>query len=249
MIEKKRTLLNRLAEKRQALITRAVTKGLNPDAPMKPSGIDWIGDIPAHWEVTPVKRIAVLQSGHTPDRKVNAYWEDCDIPWVSLNDTEILRAGDYISDTTIKINQLGLANSSARMLPERAVVFTRDATIGESSITTRPMAVSQHIIAWLCVNERAVEEFLLLAIYGMRGELLRLTNGSTIGTIGLSDVKSIRIALPSPSEQSDIISSIFRQKSELEDIFQTVEKSIEQLSEYRSALITTAVTGQMLELK
>ena len=249
LIEKKRELLDRLAEKRQALITRAVTKGLNAQTPMKPSGIDWIGDIPAHWEVTPVKRIAVLESGHTPDRKVNAYWEDCDIPWVSLNDTEILRAGDYISDTTININQLGLANSSARMLPERAVVFTRDATIGESAITTRPMAVSQHIIAWLCVSERVVEEFLLLAIYGMRGELLRLTNGSTIGTIGLSDVKSIRIALPSPSEQSDIVSSVFRQKSELEDIFQTVEKSIEQLSEYRSALITTAVTGQMLELQ
>ena len=249
VIEKKRTLLNRLAEKRQALVTRAVTKGLYPDAPMKPSGIDWIGDIPAHWEVTPVKRIAVLESGHTPHRKVNAYWEDCEIPWVSLNDTEILRAGDYISDTTIKINQLGLANSSARMLPERAVVFTRDATIGESAITTRPMTVSQHIIAWLCVGKRAVEEFLLLAIYGMRGELLRLTNGSTIGTIGLSDVKSIRIALPPSSEQTDIVSSVFRQKSELEDIFRTVEKSIEQLSEYRSALITTAVTGQMLELQ
>ena len=249
LIEKKRELLDRLAEKRQALITRAVTKGLNAQTPMKPSGIDWIGDIPAHWEVTPVKRIAVLESGHTPDRKVNAYWEDCDIPWVSLNDTEILRAGDYISDTTIKINQLGLANSSARMLPERAVVFTRDATIGESAITTRPMAVSQHIIAWLCVSKRAVEEFLLLAIYGMRGELLRLTNGSTIGTIGMSDVKSIRIALPPLSEQNDIVSSVFRQKSELEDILQTVEKSIEQLSEYRSALITTAVTGQMLELQ
>jgi type I restriction enzyme S subunit len=51
LIEKKRALLDRLAEKRQALITRAVTKGLNPDAPMKPSGIDWLGDIPAHWEV------------------------------------------------------------------------------------------------------------------------------------------------------------------------------------------------------
>ena len=57
LIEKKRALLDRLAEKRQALITRAVTKGLNPDAPMKPSGIDWLGDIPAHWEVLPLKRI------------------------------------------------------------------------------------------------------------------------------------------------------------------------------------------------
>ena len=57
LIEKKRALLDRLAEKRQARITRAVTKGLNPDAPMKPSGIDWLGDIPAHWEVLPLKRV------------------------------------------------------------------------------------------------------------------------------------------------------------------------------------------------
>ena len=56
LIEKKRMLLDRLAEKRQALITRAVTKGLNPDAPMKPSGIDWLGDIPAHWEVRRINR-------------------------------------------------------------------------------------------------------------------------------------------------------------------------------------------------
>ena len=56
LIEKKRALLERLAEKRQALITRAVTKGLNPDAPMKPSGIDWLGDIPAHWEVNRLNR-------------------------------------------------------------------------------------------------------------------------------------------------------------------------------------------------
>ena len=57
LIEKKRALLDRLAEKRQALITRAVTKGLNPDAPMKPSGIDWLGDIPAHWEVLRLRMV------------------------------------------------------------------------------------------------------------------------------------------------------------------------------------------------
>ena len=57
LIEKKRELLDRLAEKRQALITRAVTKGLNPDVPIKSSGIDWLGDIPAHWGVLPLKRV------------------------------------------------------------------------------------------------------------------------------------------------------------------------------------------------
>lgn len=249
LIEKKRELLDRLAEKRQALITRAVTKGLNPDVPMKSSGIDWLGDIPAHWGVAPVKRIAKLESGHTPDRKVGAYWEDCDIPWVSLNDTAVLRGDDYISDTTFKINALGLANSSARMLPARAVVFTRDATIGESAITTCPMAVSQHIIAWICQKDKIDPEFLLLAIYGMQDELLRLTNGSTIGTIGIADVKSIQVAVPPIGEQIEIIAEVFLQKRELARVEQLVQKSITRLSEYRAALIMCAVTGSVLELQ
>lgn len=249
LIEKKRALLDRLAEKRQALMTRAVTKGLDPAAPMKPSGIDWLGDIPTHWEVLPVKRVAKLESGHTPDKKIEAYWEDCEIPWVSLNDTAILREADYISDTTFKINELGLANSSARLLPARAVVFTRDATIGESAITTRPMAVSQHIIAWLCHEDRVIPEYLLFTIYGMTGELLRLTNGSTIGTIGLGDVKSIRMALPPLDEQKAIIAAIIDAKDKLDEVVRLVRRSSDQLSEYRAALITAAVTGKLTGLQ
>jgi type I restriction enzyme, S subunit len=248
LIAKKRALLDRLAEKRQALITRAVTKGLNPDVPMKPSDIEWLGDIPAHWEALPVKRIAILESGHTPDRKVDAYWESCDIPWVSLNDTAVLRSTDYISETTFNINQLGLLNSSARLLPARAVVFTRDATIGESAITTRPMAVSQHIIAWLCDETRILPELLLLAIYGMTGELLRLTNGSTIGTIGLADVKSIRVAVPPLDEQNTIIQRVFAEKKHLAEVCEKVTESLNRLAEYRAAVITAAVTGHIPEL-
>jgi type I restriction enzyme S subunit len=245
LIEKKRALLERLAEKRQALITRAVTKGLNSDAPMKPSGIDWLGDIPAHWEVLPVKRVSKLESGHTPDKKIDAYWDDCQISWVSLNDTAVLRASDYISDTTFKINELGLANSSARLLPARAVVFTRDATIGESAITTRPMAVSQHIIAWLCNEDRVIPEYLLFTIYGMTGELMRLTNGSTIGTIGLGDVKSIRMVLPPIAEQRDIVAGIVDAKTKIDEVAEKAKQSIQRLHEYRSAIITAAVTGQI----
>jgi len=252
LIEKKRALLERLAEKRQALITRAVTKGLDANAPMRPSGIDWLGDIPAHWNVLPVKRVSKLESGHTPDKKIDEYWDDCQIPWVSLNDTNdtaVLRASDYISDTTFKINELGLANSSARLLPERAVVFTRDATIGESAITTRPMAVSQHIIAWLCHEDRVIPEYLLFTIYGMTGELMRLTNGSTIGTIGLGDVKSIRMALPPIKEQRDIVAEIVHAKNKIDEVADKAKLSIQRLHEYRSAVITAAVTGQIGELQ
>lgn len=87
LIAKKQALLERLAEKRQAIISQAVTKGLNSAAPMKDSGINWLGLIPAHWKVKRVKYIAKLESGHTPDKKIEAYWEDGDIPWVSLNES------------------------------------------------------------------------------------------------------------------------------------------------------------------
>ena len=248
LIEKKQALLERLAENRQTLITHAVTKGLNPNVMMKSSGIDWIGNVPDHWMVAPVKRIAKLESGHTPDKKVDEYWQDCEIPWVSLNDTGSLRSGDYISDTAIKINKAGLANSSARMLPPRAVVFTRDATIGESAITTREMAVSQHIIAWICNEELVVPEYLLFAIYGMTQELMRLTNGSTIGTIGLSDVKSICVTVPPLHEQQQIVRYVSDGKDRLARVMGTIERSIDSLRECRASFITAVVTGQLPEL-
>jgi type I restriction enzyme S subunit len=249
VIEKKQVLLDRLTEKRQAIITHAVTKGLNPAAPMKDSGINWLGHIPANWKVKRVKHIAKLESGHTPDKKVEEYWEDGDIPWVSLNDTAEIRANDYIADTKFKTNALGIANSSARLLPAQAVVFTRDATIGESAITTRPMAVSQHLIAWICDQRVLVPEYLLLLIYGMKGELLRLTNGATIGTIGLGDVKELRVCVPPMGEQLEIVKWVFDLKEGIDRASSSVEASQDRLVEYRSALVTSAVTGQIEALR
>lgn len=244
LIDKKRALLERLAEQRQALITRAVTKGLNPEVPMKPSGIGWIGSIPSRWEVMRVKYLARLESGHTPDRKNDEYWENCDIPWVSLNDTAGLRSGDYISDTIMKVNSLGIANSSARILPARTVVFTRDATIGEAAITTKPMAVSQHIIAWLCNEDLIIPEFLLFCIYGMRQELMKITNGTTIGTIGLGDVNEMQVAIPRISEQEMVVKHIFDSKLKAESCMLRVADSIDELVAYRSSLISASITGQ-----
>jgi type I restriction enzyme, S subunit len=245
LIDKKRALLERLAEQRQALIAHAVTKGLNPDVSMTTSEIGWIGAIPSHWKVMPVKHVARLESGHTPDKKIDEYWEDCDIPWVSLNDTARLRSDDYIHDTSIRVNSLGIANSSARILPARTVVFTRDATIGEAAITMRPMAVSQHIIAWLCNEALIIPEFLLFCIYGMRQELMSITNGTAIGTIGLGDVNEIQVAVPPIAEQNGIIDYVFDGKLRAESCSLKVSESIEKLIEYRRALVAAAITGQM----
>ena len=90
LVAEQRRLIALLAEKRQAVISHAVTRGLNPTAPLKPSGIDWLGDIPEGWEVVRIKNIARMESGHTPDKKIDAYWDNGDISWVSLNDTGYL---------------------------------------------------------------------------------------------------------------------------------------------------------------
>jgi len=254
LVAKKRTLIAKLKEKRSALIARSVarglppkatrTAGLDPQPKLKASGIDWLGDVPAHWNASKIKYVARVESGHTPSRSVEEYWVDCTIPWVSLNDSSYLREHDYISDTVYQINELGLANSSARILPSGSVIFSRDATIGLCAITTRPMAVSQHFIAYLC-GPQLIASYLLFNLKAMGQNLERLSFGSTIVTIGMSDVKSLACAIPPISEQRAIIRFLEHEIATLARMIDKIEKAIECLLEYRAALITAAVAGKI----
>ena len=244
LIVKKQRLIELLAEKRSALISQAVTKGLNPDAPMKDSGVEWLGEIPAHWDVARVKFVAKLESGHTPSKQVPEYWENCDISWVSLNDSKQLAACDYISETKYQINRLGLDNSSARVLPPGAVVFTRDATIGLAAITTKEMAVSQHLIAWI-PNNQIRAEYLLRVFNVMKAHLDSYTFGATIKTIGMPDVKKLVTTLPPLDEQKAIEEFVQTNMSQLDRLASSVESAIAILQEYRNAVIAAAVTGKI----
>ncbi|GAO35316.1 hypothetical protein SCT_0701 [Sulfuricella sp. T08] len=244
LIAEQQRLVELLAEKRQAVISHAVTKGLNPNAPMKDSGIEWLGEVPAHWEVRRVKDVARLESGHTPSKQVPAYWEDCDIPWVSLNDSKQLAVCDYISETAVQINHLGLTNSSARMLPGGAVVFTRDATIGLTAITTRPMAVSQHLIAW-CPSEKIDALFLLRVFNTMKLFLDACTFGATIKTIGMADVKKLVTPVPPIPEQQAIVAFLENEVAKFDALTTEANRTIALLQERRSALISAAVTGKI----
>ena len=244
LIAEQEKLIALLAEKRQATISHAVTKGLNPDVPMKDSGVAWLGEVPAHWAVKKMKWVAEMESGHTPDKKVPAYWDEGDIPWVSLNDTGFLKDNDYISETAYNVTQQGIENSSARLLPPRVVVFSRDATIGRCAITTRPMAVSQHFIAWVC-GDSIVPEYLLLRLRSMTQELDRLTSGATLKTIGMPDVRTLVTPVPPLEEQRAIIDFISSASEKLDALSAEAQCAAELLKERRVALISAAVTGKI----
>ena len=244
LVAKKERLLELLREKRDAFIAHAVTKGLDPTFPMDDSGVPWIGKTPAHWDVKRVKWGARMESGHTPDKKVDAYWKDGDIPWVSLNDTGYLKNHDYIGVTEYCTNEVGLKNSSARLLPPRSVVLSRDATIGLCAITERPMAVSQHFVAWIC-SEDLTPEYLLYVFGSMQGDLERLAMGATLQTIGMPDVKTLTTPVPPVDEQTTIVNHIRRECSRLGLLADRVQRAIDHLKELRAALISAAVTGKI----
>lgn len=245
LIEKQQQLIELLKEKRQAVISHAVTKGLNPGVPMKDSGVEWLGEVPEHWRVSRIKNYAKIESGHTPSRTKPEYWVSCNIPWVSLNDSKQLKEVDYIEDTFYKISELGMANSSAHLLPARAVVFTRDASIGLSAITTKSMAVSQHLIAWVCDEKFIIPEFLLLVFYAMEKEFERYTFGATIKTIGMDNVRGLKSTFPPIEEQRNLIDWAFSKIEKIKSSINKVEDMLSLLQERRTALISAAVTGKI----
>ncbi|WP_349812062.1 restriction endonuclease subunit S [Xanthomonas dyei] len=119
LIEKKQALQERLAEKRQALITRAVTKGLNPDVPMKPSGVDWLGDIPSHWDLLQLRRVTrKVTTGRTPPSALADYFTDGDVNWFTPGD---FGDGIELCDSERKISSTAIDDGVASLYPSGTV--------------------------------------------------------------------------------------------------------------------------------
>ena len=256
LIAKKRLLIERLQEYRTALVTRTVMRGLPPEAAraagldptprLKPSGVEWLGDVPEHWEVGNIRRFADMKSGHTPSRQHPEYWDDCNVPWFTLADVWQLRdpRNLYLGDTKESISSLGLANSAAELLPAGTVILSRTASVGFSGIMPLAMATSQDYWNWIC-GSALLPEYLLFLFRAMRGEFNRLMMGSTHRTIYEASAASIRISVPPFSEQSQIVRFIQERLPSIDDAAAAARLAIERLEEYRTALITAAVTGKI----
>ena len=246
LIAKKERQTELLREKRAALISHAVTKGLDSDAPMKDSGVEWLEEIPVGWAAGKTKYVATLRTGHTPSRQHPEYWRDCTIPWFSLADVWQLRDGrqEYLGETKEKISTLGLANSSAELLPANTVIVSRTASVGFSGIMPEPMATTQDFVNWVC-SPKIQPEYLLYVFRSMKHEFKRLTMGSTHKTIYMPDAASFQTPVPPPGEQKQIVKYVQKHKRSLEHVEDLVAVSIEKLHEYRTALISAAVTGKI----
>ena len=163
---------------------RAKKRRLKTYPTYRDSGVGWLGQVPEHWDVCRTKFVARLESGHTPSRQHPEYWVDCAIPWFSLADVWHIRDGktEYVNETAEKVSELGIANSSARLLPKGIVIVSRTASVEFSAILGVDAATTQDFVNWVCGN-RTRPEYLLYVFRGMRQEFRRLTMGSTHQTI------------------------------------------------------------------
>ncbi len=249
LIEKKRELLERLAEKRQALITRAVTKGLNPDAPMKPSGIDWLGDIPAHWEVLRLKFIASESLSYGANAP--AEFDEPEWPrFVRITDVDEF---GRLRDETFRSLPPDVAQGFL-LQPNDILLARSGATVGKSFIFNISWGVACY--AGYLIRARIEKKYDARYFYWFLNsnsywEWVRSTFiQSTIQNISADRYANLQIPHPSDNcEQKEIVDFIEVSCAEIDCQWDLIARSLERLDEYRSAIITACVTGQLAQLR
>ena len=237
------TQISTLERYRASVIHEAVTRGLDPAAPTKPSGIEWFDHIPETWQVTRVTNVAERHSGHTPNKETPQYWEDGHIVWVSLADSPKLRAQKYISSSVTMTTQAGINHSSAEVLPGGTVLLSRDASVGLSAIAGCKLAVSQHFMGYVC-GPKLNNEYLFYCFKDMQQVFAKLSMGSTIPTIGLPLIKRLQIPLPPLDEQIRIVAFLNRKLASIDSIIATKREQLDVLRRRRQSLIYEYVTGK-----
>lgn len=245
LVAKKTRFIELLREKRQALITHAVTKGLDPTAKMKDSNVEWLGQVPEHWAVRPIKHLAKFFSGGTPSKDTREFW-DGTVPWASAKDLK----RDRLHDTEDHITEVALRAGEARLVPVdsvlvvvRGMILARIFPVVEVGV---PMAINQDLKA-LVARPELHPKFLALLLRGLADESLRRLEEAGHGTkaLRMEAWTSMEVTVPPFAEQQNIVSSIDRQTTSLDTLIEKTERSIALIKERRAALITAAVTGQI----
>lgn len=244
-VAKKERLIELLREKRAALISHAVTKGLNPDARMKDLGVQWLGEIPEHWEVRRLKYVANIFGGGTPFKENLDFWKG-NIPWVSPKDMK----SEFISNAEDHITNEAIENSTTRLISAGAVlIVVRSGILIHSipvAINTRPVAINQDLKAVILKPDLNSHYFVLM-VRGFQNALLKewRKEGTTVESIEYENLANTPCLIPPILEQKEIATILNHETAKLDALITRIRQGIEKLQEYRVALIAAAVTGKI----
>lgn len=234
-----------LKERRQSIIYEAVTKGLDPTAPMKDSGVEWIGEIPEGWKIAALKRLGTPATGSTPSKDNSDYW-DGDIPWVSSKDMKL----EYILDSEDHITQAAVDECGLTLFAPGTLIFcVRSGILRHTfpaAVAMIPVTINQDLRA-LSLTGNVNPAFLLYYMRGMNNTIVSLYQkiGATVESIEMNWFLYFPVVLPPREEQEHIVNMLDSSCTSLDQIVKQNETTIKQLKEYRQSLIYEAVTGKI----
>ena len=244
-VSAKRKLIALLEEEKQAVINQAVTRGLDPNAPLKPSGVEWLGDVPEHWEMRRLKRVlySLIDCEHKTAPAI-------DLSSYRVVRTSAVREGTLLLSGTYCTSNEAFAEWTRRgSLEPGDVIFTREAPAGEACVV--PSGLN------LCLGQRTVlmkvdrhayePQFLVHMLYAgpPHDEIELASQGSTLPHFNVEDIGALPVLAPPVSEQREIVDWLEAETGDLTYAIARARRQIELLQEYRTRLIADVVTGKL----
>ena len=240
-ISAKERLIALLEEQRQAVIHQAVTRGLDPNAPSKKSGIEWLDDVPQHWQLPELKQVSNILRGkftHRPRNDPSLYGGI--YPFIQTGD--VAAANGIIKTHRQTLNQQGLAVST--MFPVGTLVMTIAANIGDVAVLNFEACFPDSIVGFVPTN-KVERDFLYYLFRAMKSEFLREAPVNTQGNLNVERIGSRKIPLPSVDEQVTIVRHLAEVTAHIDASMELAHRQVSLIGEYRTRLIADVVTGQI----
>lgn len=241
LIAEKQKQVEDLRAYRTSLITETVTRGLNPDAPLRPSGIDWLGNIPEHWNEVKLKYVADIQTGSTPSTAIDRYWDNPTKNWFTPGDFTSFR----LMESNRKLSETAFLERACRVFPKDTVLLVGiGATLGKVGITTVECSANQQINA-IKFNKEVFPMYGAYVLSICRDLLNSIANAATLPILNQEQTKSVQIPLPPFSEQKAIAEFLDEKTDKIDALIDELNKQLNELAEYKKAVISEAVTGKV----
>lgn len=247
LVEKKTRFIELLREKRQALITHAVTKGLDPNVEMKDSGVEWLGEVPEHWDVKRLKFIANVQTGIAKG-KDNADRDTIEMPYLRVANVQ----DGYLDLDEVATIEVASADVARYLLQPGDVLMNEGGDfdkLGRGHVwhgeidpcihQNHVFAVRPHKVLSEWLNTVTSSNFAQFYFMG------RSKQSTNLASISSTNLMELPVPLPNEAEQRQTLEVLYSRMARLDTLINKTERSVELLKERRSALITAAVTGQI----
>lgn len=244
-IEAKERIIAALEERRKIIITEAVTRGINPNVPLRESGIEWLGQIPAHWETIPVRHVFEFRNGYTPSKINPSFWSNGTIPWFRMEDIrksgrKLERAIQYI--TPAALNNGGTFDAGSFIM----AICT--ASIGEHAMLIADSLANQqfaNLKIRKSLSARADSMFIFYYMYVLGRFCKDTANTTTFQYADMTQVKNFIVPLPPIEEQQDIVKYLEYNTRGIDTAITQQKKLIELLRERKNIIINETVTGKV----